>query len=290
MISDKLYDSVRTVDAPNARLHVMVKGTRDDPVVLIHGGPGVPDYLEKVAEMLSSRHHVIRYDQRGTGESVSLNDRYDLDEHIDDLEAIRQAFGYDKLSLFGHSWGGTLAQLYAERYPKHVKKIFLCNSSIGLGDDWKAMEREVMAHNRKRSGFRDFMLIGFWQMVAMMPIPNKGAQRMMELIWRNYFDPPSSAPPADYAWLAGIHSIKPMLETRKAAMASDAARLNHINLDPDTKVLILFSETDIYGHTTERLFSRYPRARHVVLEKSGHLPWLQNPGQFREEICAFFGC
>ena len=36
------------------------------PVILLHGGPGVPDYLAEVAEILAPRHRVIRYDQRGT--------------------------------------------------------------------------------------------------------------------------------------------------------------------------------------------------------------------------------
>jgi proline iminopeptidase len=278
------------VDVPDARLHVIIEGAQDDPVVLIHGGPGVPDYLEKVAEILSSKHQVIRYDQRGTGGSLCLSGRFGLEEHIEDLEVIRQTFGYDKLNLFGHSWGGTLAQLYTEHFPKRVKKLFLCNSAIGLGDDWKAMEREVMAHNRRRGGFWGFILLGFWQLVAVMPIPNKGAQRMNALVWKNYFNPPSSAPPVDKAWLSGINSIRPMLEARKTAMAADAARLNNMNLDPDTRVQVLFGDDDIYGPTIERLFSRFPEAKHMILEKSGHLPWLQNPRRFREEICMFFGC
>jgi pimeloyl-ACP methyl ester carboxylesterase len=33
-----------------------------------------------------------------------------------------------------------------------------------------------------------------------------------------------------------------------------------------------------------------PGARHVVLENAGHLPWLQSPDTFRDELCAFFGC
>jgi hypothetical protein len=106
------------------------------------------------------------------------------------------------------------------------------------------------------------MLLGFWQLVAMMPKPNKGAQRMNALIWKNYFDPPSSAPPADDAWLAGIHSIKPMLEARRAAMAADAARLNNINLDPDTEVLILFGDADIYhgSRVLDGFAKRYVRS------------------------------
>jgi len=53
---------------------------------------------------------------------------------------------------------------------------------------------------------------------------------------------------------------------------------------------MLFGSKDIYGPTVETLFARYPDAGHVVLENAGHLPWLQSPDTFRDELCAFFGC
>jgi len=52
------------VDAPSARLAVFVTGGTKDPIILLHGGPGVPDYLGAVADILAGQHQVIRYDQR----------------------------------------------------------------------------------------------------------------------------------------------------------------------------------------------------------------------------------
>ena len=82
---------------------------------------------------------MIRYDQRGTSRSTVRDGRFGLAEHVEDLEAIREAYEHERLSLFGRSWGGTLTQPYAGRYPERVAKLFLCNSGIGLGEDWKAM-------------------------------------------------------------------------------------------------------------------------------------------------------
>ena len=42
------------VDAPSARLAVFVTGGTKDPIILLHGGPGVPDYLGAVASTLSA--------------------------------------------------------------------------------------------------------------------------------------------------------------------------------------------------------------------------------------------
>ena len=282
------------VNTPGAKLAVFVEGeAQEDPVILLHGGPGVPDYLADVAEILAPKHQVIRYDQRGTGRSTAHNGRFGLREHVEDLEAIRKAYGHERLSLFGHSWGGSLAQLYAGRYPQRMEKLFLCNSGIGLGEDWKAMEKEVMAHNRRQAGTVGFALMGFYQLVSMLPgrLGDFGARRLMVMVWRNYFDPPSSAPPPNQSWLDGVRS-KPIQETRKAAIKAEASRLNEIELAPGTRVLVLFGnrDKDIYGPTVERLFARYPNAKHVVLEDSAHLPWLQSSEAFRAELCAFFGC
>jgi len=42
----------------------------------------------------------------------------------------------------------------------------------------------------------------------------------------------------------------------------------------------------------QRTFLRppHPNARHVVLENAGLIAWLQGPGAFRAELCAFFVC
>jgi proline iminopeptidase len=278
---------VTFIEAPGARLAVYVGGEADDTIVLLHGGPGVPDYLEEVAATLAGRHRVIRFDQRGTGKSPCLSGSYRLDDYVSDLETVRRAFGLERLNLFGHSWGGTLGQLYASRYPDNVAKLCLCNSGIGLGDDWRFMERAVMAHNRRRSGLLGFTLLGFDQVLALLPgaVGDRAARRMMARVWRNYFDRPTSAPSPSEEWLEGVHS-RPIFATRNAALAADAGVLRGVS--PLVKVLIIFGERDIYGETTSRLVSRYPSARVVILPSAGHVPWLQNRAAFVKEVTSFF--
>jgi len=275
------------VDGPGSRLAVYVSGASTDPVVLLHGGPGVPDYLAPVAEILAHRHQVIRYDQRGTGRSTAEMGRFGLSEQVEDLEAIRVALGLERINLFGHSWGGTLAQLYARTHPDRARKLFLSNSGIGLGEDWKRMERAVMTHNRTSAGVAGFALLGLWQLASMMPgsFGDAGARRLMATVWRNYFRPPSSAPEPEADWLAGVRA-KAIHSTRNAAVRAEADELSEPRTDRE--VVILFGEYDIYGSTAAPLFDRYPGARRVVLPDCGHVPWLQSPDAFRDELCSFF--
>ena len=277
----------RFVDVPGARLAVYDGGAADRPILFLHGGPGVPDYLKPAADLLADGHRVIRFDQRGTGASPCYDRRYGLDQHVEDVEAVRQSCGVARVGLFGHSWGGLLGQLYITRYPDHVSQMCLCNSSIGVGDDWRVMERAVMAFNRDRGGWRGFLRLGIDQAIALLPggLGDRAARRMMARVWRHYFDPPGTAPPPSPAWLAGIHS-RPIFATRHAIVAADPGRLQPI--PPSVPVLIIFGERDIYGDTATRLIGRVPHARTVTLAGAGHIPWLQSQAVFASEIRSFF--
>lgn len=59
--------------------------------------------------------------------------------------------------------------------------------AFGLGADWQAMERAVMAHNRRRSGLAGFLRLGVDQMLALLPggAGDRAARRMMARVWRN---------------------------------------------------------------------------------------------------------
>jgi pimeloyl-ACP methyl ester carboxylesterase len=56
------------------------------------------------------------------GMSINLNG-YNSLESAHDIESIRQALGYDLISLFGYSYGTTLAQHYVSLYEKSVDKL-----------------------------------------------------------------------------------------------------------------------------------------------------------------------
>jgi hypothetical protein len=82
-----------------------------------------------------------------------------------------------------------------------------------------------MTHNRGRAERKSgFALMGFYQLVSMLPgrLGDCRAHWLIALVWRNYFDPPSSAPPPERSWLDDIRS-KPMLETRRATVEAEAS-------------------------------------------------------------------
>ncbi|MEV8373249.1 alpha/beta hydrolase [Kribbella sp. NPDC056861] len=108
--------------------------TAAPPVVLLHGGPGLWDYLEPVAAMLDDRTVVHRFDQRGCGGS-DPSDQQTMQRLQDDIEELRQHWGHDRVIVLGHSFGAKLALTYAAAYPEHVAKVGHF-SGVGLGD-WR---------------------------------------------------------------------------------------------------------------------------------------------------------
>jgi pimeloyl-ACP methyl ester carboxylesterase len=141
-------------------------------VLALAGGPGqaadpLAGFMAKaVAPALRNRDLVV-FDQRGTGRSDPLNCKaldssaavegaantlgmlgercatqlgaargaFTSEESVEDIEAIRKALGYEKLVLYGTSYGTKVAELYAERYPQNVEALLLDSVVLPEGQE-----------------------------------------------------------------------------------------------------------------------------------------------------------
>ncbi|MFI7127261.1 alpha/beta hydrolase [Nonomuraea sp. NPDC050153] len=120
--------------------------TRPDPVVFLHGGPGVADLAASAAfyrKLTADGYQVYVYDQLGAGRSARLRDpgEYGLTRDVEDLEAIRQTVGAGRLILVAHDYGAQLATAYLAAHPDRVAKAVLA-APTGLPPGRKA-DREV---------------------------------------------------------------------------------------------------------------------------------------------------
>lgn len=101
------------------------------PMLLMHGGPGLDHtYLRPWLDPLGEHAQLTYYDQLGNG----LSTRPESYEGIsfatlaDEADALRASLGYERIILFGHSFGGTLALEYALRYSKHLESLIVCDT------------------------------------------------------------------------------------------------------------------------------------------------------------------
>ena len=185
-----------------------VRQSRDDgePLLLLHGGPGVPDYLQAATAPMLPGFRCISFDQRGTGESACRDGRYDLAAYLDDIEAIRTRAGVAAWHVLGHSWGGLLAQAYVSAYPHRVSSLALVSSSLGDGSQWKRTKRESFRIEHARAGIRGTLRFYAYGSGLVIPGPVRAwsMRHVMTETWHNYFPDPGSAPDPDPAWLAAV--------------------------------------------------------------------------------------
>lgn len=97
------------------------------PVIFLHGGPCSGTKPDHRRFFDPERYHIILMDQRGCGLSQPFgelqgNTTQDL---LADMERIRIQLRVEKWLLFGGSWGGTLALLYAQQHPGQVSAMIL---------------------------------------------------------------------------------------------------------------------------------------------------------------------
>lgn len=97
------------------------------PVVFLHGGPGggIIDNYRRYFDPKKWR--IILFDQRGCGKSTPFaelkeNTTWDL---VSDIEKIRSHFKIEQWSVFGGSWGSTLALAYSITHPERCSELFL---------------------------------------------------------------------------------------------------------------------------------------------------------------------
>uniref|UniRef100_B8HK44 Alpha/beta hydrolase fold protein n=1 Tax=Cyanothece sp. (strain PCC 7425 / ATCC 29141) TaxID=395961 RepID=B8HK44_CYAP4 len=101
---------------------------REKPVTfLVHGGPGADHTSFKPTfSPLSQSMQLVYFDHRGQGRSArGAKETYTLDNNVEDLEALRQYLGLDKIVVVGVSYGGMVALTYASRYPDHLSHLIV---------------------------------------------------------------------------------------------------------------------------------------------------------------------
>jgi non-heme chloroperoxidase len=98
------------------KLHVKDMGS-GEPVLLIHGWPLTGDMFEyQTLALLEAGYRVITYDRRGFGQSGHPAGPYDYDTFADDLAAVIEACGVERVNLVGFSMGGGEIARYLTRH------------------------------------------------------------------------------------------------------------------------------------------------------------------------------
>lgn len=110
----------------NVELHVLEWSTEGVPLVLLHGHGNEAHLWDDFVPSVTEHYRVLAVDQRGHGDSGwDPEGRYDADTMADDLEAILEHFGIERLVLIGFSMGGRVSMAFAGRHPDRLAGLVL---------------------------------------------------------------------------------------------------------------------------------------------------------------------
>lgn len=258
------------------------KNPGKETIILLHGGPGVPMDFAEVINQLKDHYQLITFEQRGTKQSPCLSEEYSMEAYLSDIKAIAKYYKIDKFHLFGHSWGGLYAQIYAEKYPENLLSLFLISPSSGTNTQWKQTEKEVMQFNKAKCQKGEWLKMGWNSFLGMMG-SDQAYQKLFKQVIKNYnidFEVPK-APNLD---LQNVKA-KPINKTRPEIIKYLILKKQEA---PNYPIAIVYGDNDIYGESMNFVINRYPTANLITIKNCGHLPWLHNPNDFNAALNQFY--
>ena len=252
------------------------------PLVLLHGGPGLSEYLAGLAAELAPAFTVFRYQQRGLEPSVTNGDR-SVEGHVADLVRVLDGLGWRKPWIAGHSWGGHLAMHFAVAHPERTGALVVIDPLGAVGDGGtevfaENLMRQLPADRRARvEELNAAEERGEWQPGDLV--------EGLRLLWPYYFADPSSASPMPP--MQGDHPGH--LETWASVRAHFEARTLEEGLPGlEAPAIFIHGALDpIPAVEIERSARLVPGADLHVLEEIGHFPWMEQPGSVVQLLRAF---
>ncbi len=115
------------VRARGVEFHYAEAGAGDDVVLCLHGWPQHWYEWRNLMPALADRHRVIALDQRGFGWSEAPADGYEKENLADDVLAVLDELGLERVKLVGHDWGGWIGFLLCLREPERFQRYLALN-------------------------------------------------------------------------------------------------------------------------------------------------------------------
>ncbi len=239
-------------------------GTGAPAVLCVHGFCQSSAYWqETLAQVAAAGGRGIALDLPGFGQSASVAGPYTMDRYADAAAELLDALSLEKVVLVGSSMGGVIAQQFALRHPSRLERLLLVATGAFTGDPVGAMKKA------------DELVTVPW------------TDDMVYSTVTNFFHKRPPEPRQEE-----LRSI--------VRMASPAAAVEALRSNVATNTFEQLSEIGVptvivqgrqdRSRTPERgaaMCERIPNCQLVVLEESGHTPYLDEPAAFHQAVLPF---
>jgi proline iminopeptidase len=269
------------------------------PLLILHGGPGAShDYLLPHLVPLARRNRLVFIDERGGGKSLKLENsaEYTVENMVDDVEAVRQTLRLGKMNLLGHSFGGALAQAYALKYQKNLSHLVLCStfhSTKQLNEAFRTMKAKMSPDLRERiEKLEAAGLYGHGKDYE----KNRYPSEYMVAAWgEGYFPylygnrPDPNFDPNAFGIIAWDVYREMWGSHGEFVVDGNLASVEYADRLPSIKVptLITVGDHDLNSPLSREMNALIPGSKLVVLPKSGHQTFEDQPRMFIEALESF---
>jgi L-proline amide hydrolase len=256
------------------------------PLLALHGGPGSTHSYFGPLEGLASERPVVLYDQIGCGKSDRPTDiAWNVDVFRDEVAAVRDQLGLDRIHLLGTSWGGMLAQEHVLSGAQGIVSLILSSTlaNLALWNDEQLKLKaqlppdviEVLDRHEAAGTYDD-------------PEYEQAMQVYMD---RHFYRGPQPRPELEAMAKGRAPDVYRAMQgpnewTTTGALKGWDTRDRLHEIDVPTLVI-----RGAYDMCTEpiaaELVNGIPNAREVVLENSSHTPVMEETDRYLEAVSPF---
>jgi pimeloyl-ACP methyl ester carboxylesterase len=263
------------------------------PVIVVQGVGWGPDsrLYQNTLKFLQTNYTLVYVDPRGTGNAAPIAELTLLTSDLmaDDLDALRQHLGLNRLILMGHAHGGFIAMKYALKYPSRLAQLILVDCVLleNLEEAVRLVNENLQRHPRRKNPT--------WE-AAVAKFKDEYEARTVEALRENllatailYFYYYGSQHRA--AFEKAVNEANLSINNFDQFVQRD---LLHYDLGAqETRItaptLLLYGLYDPYfiRASARRLHFSMRNSKLELFEVSGHYPWIEEPQHFAQVVRAF---
>ena len=287
------------VDAHGVLIYYQTVG-RGTPLLIVHGGPGAShDYFLPYLLPLARDHRLIFIDERGSGKSEKLEDPkgYTIANMVEDVEAVRQGLALGKVTLLGHSYGGALAQAYALKYQNNLTHLILCStwaSTAAMNQVFVKMKEKMSPELRDRINAQETAgLFGHGREFE----KNRYTADYMIAAWGEGYFPYvyQGRPDPNYDPIANGNMSWDLYREMwgsdgEFVISGNLKSVDYLDRLPSIHVATLFlvgDHDECDPSLSEEMHRKIPGSQIVILPKSGHMTFVDQPALFNNSVRKF---
>jgi proline iminopeptidase len=201
----------------------------------------------------------------------------------EDIDGLRRHLGLETIDLFGHSNGGAIAVAYAQRHSAHLGKLILTSSQL-IGFDVSATINSFLERAANDSRYSEAAR----HVGQAFPEGNDEFRANFIRKLPLYFHDPNSYVPTFIRDMGTSFSAWAYHAQAAADRLPDANQVESLAaINAETLIIVGRQCWICPPSVSERLHSGIDGSRLVVLESTGHFPWIEEPERFFPEINRF---